>query len=125
MTLKKNILICILYRYKTMGRRQPINITYHPSLTSGQNGSSSVERLLDLIEEAGLEASLEREFESGDHHMMVGALAVVVLVSHEYLQTNRFQVATPFSSCPLRLTLMQVPIDRVIELDACVHNHSK
>jgi hypothetical protein len=85
-----------------MGRRQPIHITYHPCLTSGQSGSSSSEHFLDLLEEAGLESSLEREFESGDHHMMVGSLVVVVLVSHEYLQTTRFQVINPFLSCPSR-----------------------
>ena len=89
---------CGLERYKTMGRRQPIHITHHPALTAsasspddGSCSSSSSERLLDLLDEAGLESSLGREFEAGDHHMMVGALAVVLLVSHEYVKSSRLQ----------------------------------
>jgi len=84
-------LSCGLERYKTMGRRQPIHITYHPAMHA--SSASSSERLLDLLEEAGLESSLGREFEAGDHHMMVGALAVVLLVSHEYVKSSRLQRA--------------------------------
>ena len=84
---------CGLERYLTMGRRQPIHITYHPSLsvTFADEGPSSSQRLFDLLQDAGLECSLEDEYELGDEHQMLCALAVLTPVSHEYVKTSRFQ----------------------------------
>ena len=113
---------CDFDRYKTMGRRQPLHITYHPrqgvcsdggefserrtlsellrilraenspgASDGGEFSQSFSERLLCMLEDAGLESSLEYEFESGDPHLMIGSLAVVMPVSPEYIYTSRFQ----------------------------------
>lgn len=97
---------CGLERYKAMGRRQPIHVTYHPNLVcrnrlqthddfplnGGEASPSNVsEHLLAMLDQVGLKASLGRQFETGDHYMMVGALAVVLLISPEYIQSSRFQ----------------------------------
>lgn len=63
----KSTSTCGLERYQTMGRRPPIHITYHPSVTtSAVSAACSSETLLDMLEDAGLECSLGREFEAGD-----------------------------------------------------------
>jgi len=36
---------------------------------------------------------------AGEYHMMIGALAVVLPVTDEYVKTLRFQVSTSLGSC--------------------------
>ena len=77
---------CGLERYKTMGRRPPVHITYHPSVTtSAVSAACSSEALLDRLEEAGLQCSLGREFEAGndesDRCWRSGLKSIVVMSS--------------------------------------------